>query len=106
MKITEVVFEMDEMNGADENDQLATVLRKEIGGDWWWVGDTLNYSEHEGYSVEVQVCPRAEFSNFCRERAADNNNPEPSEAEIEQDAHDNYSTLIWNNEEYVLIPQI
>jgi len=102
----EVKFELDETNGADEKDQVAQQLRTELGGDWFWANEELRFDEDDGESVEIQVCPRDEFEGFAREKARENNNPEPINVEIQQDIDENYSTLIWDNQEYVLIPQI
>lgn len=102
----EVKFELDETNGMDEQDQIAQELHSKLGGDFWWTGEQLNWADKDGNGIEIQVCPRDEFENFAREKAQENNNPEPSYSEIQYDIDQNYSTLVWGNQEYVLIPQI
>ena len=101
-----ITVNTDETNGADSNDQLATALNQKLGGDWWWTNGELNYSEHGGHGVEVQVCPRDEFDIFARELAEDSNNPEPTVQDIQHDIDENYVVLIWDGKEYILNPQV
>lgn len=96
-----ITVNTDETNGADTNDQLATALHQKLGGDWHWVNEQLFYSD-----VEVQVCPRDDFELLARELAEDSNNPEPTVQDIQYDIDENYVILIWNDQEYVLVPQI
>lgn len=87
-------FEFNGMVSDDEINQLCSELNKTYygnfhdAGDWKTKGE-IRYSDESGEGFNVQIVPRAEVEEF-----------------ITVDNVNNVDTLGWDDEEYVLVPQI
>lgn len=103
-----IEFKFDERDGAPCSDQLAMALNREWGGSWevdYQLATVrgLFRGDNPDAPVEYSLVPEAEFIRHVRERAAENNNPEPSAAEVERDIHENYHEAYIDGQRYVLV---